>query len=425
MLPFKVTFAILLDGLRYGCINPTDAPFLWSLQQEGIWGAVVETFAFQTRPAFFAGLWPEECDICHLFWYDPDSSPYHFTRYLPLPDWTLRVPKLRGLILHGLRYLARYNERCRGHSASAAYAHPAQIPFRLLRYFAYSERYLTWQANALPKPTVFDVLRQYGLSWLWLGYPEHDQHTQALLHSFQQQIQPEHRFVYLHFAELDWNGHRYGPESCQYRKALKELDTAVEVVYRHLSSMFDEVNGVIFGDHGMVSIQRLVDVDAALRKTDLRVPRDYVYFLDSTQARFWFQHESARRITEKALASLEGGRILREEDHKHLHIRFHHDRFGQLIFVADGHTLIFPNFFQHLSSAQGMHGYLPDVQDNWAHCVVVDSASGAGHRELPRPVEMVDLFPTFLELLQLPIPMGTHARSILQQALASTVQGND
>lgn len=416
MSPSKITFAILLDGLKYGCVNPADAPFLWSLQQGGVWGAVVEPLAFQTRPAFFAGLWPEESDICHLFWYDPEGSPYRFTRYLPLPDEIMRVPKLRGLIHRGLRSLARRNERRRGHSASALYAQPWQVPYRFLRYFAYSERYLTWQPNALPRPTVFDVLRQHDFSWLWLGYPGHDQHTQALLRAFQQQIRPEHHFVYLHFAELDWTGHRYGPESQQYRETLKELDAAVETVYHHLSRMFDGVNGVIFGDHGMVSIRRLVNVEAALRQTGLRVPQDYVYFLDSTQARFWFGHERARRITEETLALLEGGRILREEDYERLHIRFEHDRFGQLIFVADGHALVFPNFFQRLSPARGMHGYLPDVQDNWAHHIIVNSARDVPRGKLPQPVPMVDLFPTFLELLQLPVPEGNHARSILQEA---------
>ena len=412
----EVTFAILLDAWKYGCINPTDTPFLWSLQQEGIWGAVVEPLAFQTRPAFFAGLWPDESNICHLFWYDPEGSPYRFTRYLPLPEWIRRVPKLRGLIHRGLRSLARRNERRRGHSASALYAQPWQVPYRLLRYFAYSERYLIWQPGALPRPTLFDVLRQHGLPWLWLGYPGHDQHTQALLHAFRQRIRPEHRFVYLHFAELDWTGHRYGPESRRYRETLKELDGAVETVCRRLGQMFDRVNGVIFGDHGMVSIRRLVDVEAALRQTGLRVPRDYVYFLDSTQARFWFQHERARRVTEETLSSLEGGRILRLEEYERLHIRFGHDRFGQLVFIADGHTLIFPNFFQRLEPARGMHGYLPDVQDNWAHYVIVNGPHDVPRGEVLQPVPMVDLFPTFLELLQLPIPKNSHERSILQRA---------
>ena len=378
---------------------------------------MVEVFAFQTRPAFFAGLWPEESDICHLFCYDPDGSPYRFTRYLPLPDWILHVPKLRGLTLRGLRYIARYNERRQGHTASAAYAHPAQIPFRFLRYFAYSERYLTWQANALPHTSLFDLLRQHNLAWLWLGYPRHDQHTQNLLTTFQQQIRPQHRFVYLHFAELDWNGHRYGPESAQYRKTLRELDTAVEAIYRHLTQMFDEVNGVIFGDHGMVSVRHLVDVEAALRKTNLRVPHDYVYFLDSTQARFWFKHERARRIIKEVLSSLEGGRILREDDYERLHIRFDHQRFGQLFFVTEDKAMVFPNFFQRLKPARGMHGYLPEVRDNWANYIIVNGSSQIFRGEVPHPVDMIDIFPTFLDLLQLPMPPGTHAQSILQEAL--------
>ncbi len=64
----NVTFLILIDALRHDYINPTDAPYLYSLTERGVHGSVRETFAYQLRPAFLAGLYPDSCNIAHLYW---------------------------------------------------------------------------------------------------------------------------------------------------------------------------------------------------------------------------------------------------------------------------------------------------------------------------------------------------------------------
>jgi hypothetical protein len=61
-----------------------------------------------------------------------------------------------------------------------------------------------------------------------------------------------------------------------------------------------------------------------------------------------------------------------------------------------------------------MHGYLPEVRDNWAHYIIADQGqSGVG--ELA-PIPMIDLFPTMLELLDLPVPETTQATSVQRRA---------
>jgi len=47
---------------------------------------------------------------------------------------------------------------------------------------------------------------------------------------------------------------------------------------------------VIFGDHGMVSVARNVDIAAAIQTSGLTVGRDFTCFIDSTMVRFWFHN---------------------------------------------------------------------------------------------------------------------------------------
>lgn len=393
-----MTLLILVDGLRHDYLNPDDSPFLYFLAEEGISGCIRETFAFQLRPAFFAGLYPEECDIAHLYCYDPERSPF---RELP-PDLSDR---------RDISEFVRRKEAERGHTASQYYAGPAEIPFNFLPYFDFSEKYLTSDPGSLGENiSLFDVLREHSKKWLWIGYPNADQRTSPLLGMFQKELKDDHSFVYLHFAELDWVGHQYGPHSQKQKRTLREIDEAIREIYETLRKRFSKVNGIIFGDHGQVKVKRTVDIESLLNQSDLEPEKDYLYFLDSTQARFWFFKEKAKGEVIRILNQIPYGKILQEEDYKRLRFRFEHNKFGELIFVVENNTMIFPNFFQREAPCKGMHGYLPEVEANWGKLII----TGAGRKSrLRSPVEMTQIYPTLLEMLELPRPDSCKVKSVL------------
>jgi len=383
----SVVVLILIDGFRYDYINAQDSPFLHNLERLNIGGIVRETFAYQLRPAFFAGLYPEECGVAHLFSYEPEDSPF---RHLPA----------RLTDRDDIRKYVRRVEEKRGHTASQHYADSAQVPLPLLNYFGFSEKYDIQEPGSLGEhKTLFDALRERGVEWLWIAYPTHDQRTEAVLRTFQEELRQGLAFIYLHFAELDWVGHEYGPFSPERRAKLREIDDTVRQIYADLNRSFARVSGMIFGDHGMVEVRETVDVESLLAKTDLRLGTDYIYFLDSTQARFWFLNEKARRGIEGLLTDLSFGKVLTDEDYARLHFRFPDHKFGELIHVADDHHIIFPNFFQREVLPRGMHGYLPEVSGNWGKLII----SGLEVKEsLPEPLEMVSLYPLLLQMLGLP-----------------------
>ena len=127
-------------------------------------------------------------------------------------------------------------------------------------------------------------------------------------------------FVY--FGELDELGHKYGTKSFEIVKAVREID-------RKVSGMdFD----LIFSDHGMVDVDKIV-----------RVPWSGYCVIDSDMARYWGSEEELDFIREKL--PMDDGKII--EWNK---------KYGDLIFLVNTGVLIFPDFWND-EPVKGMHGY--------------------------------------------------------------------
>jgi len=56
----------------------------------------------------------------------------------------------------------------------------------------------------------------------------------------------------------------------------------------------------LFSDHGMTNVEETFDIFAALG--DLRVGDDYLVFVDSTFARFWYPNDEVRALVHERLA---------------------------------------------------------------------------------------------------------------------------
>jgi hypothetical protein len=220
--------------------------------------------------------------------------------------------------------------------------------------------------------------------------------------------------IWLHFGELDWMMHRHGPGAPETLACLGRVSDGIAkaiALVEHRCGVEPQI--LIFGDHGAVAVERTTDIAGALARLSWREGRDYVMFLDSTVARFWFPNPAAREPVETALEELSGGHRLGDEDIARLRSRHSSRRNWETIWMADAGTLILPNYFQGSEPVIGMHGYLPDVPDNQAAYLVVDRDRPAGDIVDPVPRQMVDVFPTLLDLLRLPVPSSCEGRSLL------------
>jgi len=411
---------VLLDGLRHDFGLTADLGWERVLNPEStnnkIWhGAVREMFGFMTRPAFFAGLDPENSGVCMMYSFSPATSPFRPLRFLP--SFVRQFFDSVSPLEHLCRRIITQHVR---HSVSGPehfYATTVEIPLYILPCFDFGEKTFPWEGYQHGK-SIFQVLNEYGFKWKYIGYPLVTDYSsdERMAEDFKREVSSDCRFAYIHFSQLDGLGHQYGPDSPQYKQGVKNYQRLLKEIIEHCKEIFgNNFSLLAFGDHGMVKVEHTIDIWSELPSLHLRLGlgKDYVVFLDSTMARFWCFTDRAREKIAAMLSELEGGHLLTKEDYAKYRIRFPDNRYGDLIFLADPGHLIFPNFFQMDGPPpKGMHGYDPDEPENWGAFML--SSPRLEETRAIGVINQVDIFPTVLELLGLPIPKSNQGNSIFK-----------
>jgi len=398
-----------VDALRHDFVTPENMPFLSELAREGVSGSLVPTFGFEPDAAYLSGLYPEDYDGGMHFCWSPETSPFTHARYIPavadrLWDWA-KFP-----LRMAVRALAQFRSPYRRLRLNAS---PARIPFRFLKHFDIALKYLPFEPSFTPSPSVFGLVSSLGKRWLFHGPPTHEVLVSSVVRGLKKQLRSHVDFSFIFVGDLDYAGHRFGPGSPEMREALRMVDQGLAEVVGLLAAHCDVLKLVVLGDHGMVDVRRCLDVQAKLADLDLEPEKDYLYFLDSTFARFWFDNRHAREVIRGLMESLDGGVVVDDALSTQYRIRFGDRRFGDLIFWVDSGTLILPNFFQGAKPVRGMHGYAADSRDNHAAFVIYDSAVGETAR-LEEPIDMIHVFPTVLRLLGIAPGRDVKGRDVLE-----------
>lgn len=383
-----------LDALRHDYPG-FGAPFLEDVRSRGVSGPLQPTFGFEPDFAYLAGLYPDEADGGAQFWRSPATSPFGFVRWLP--GWLDRLPRFPAKVLRkGIQAAAR----CR---SPAPLLSPAFIPLRLLPEFDLVIQRPQDEPGSCPEPSVFDLLHARGQRWLVHWAPRWRVEMGAAVERARQELVPPLDFAFFHIGNLDRIGHRFGPNSPELRTELLRVDAGVREICDLCRQRFETVHVVILGDHGMAEVKSHVDVKAALARLPWREGRDYVLFLDSTMARFWFPNPAARSAIEDVLRELPGGRLLSDTDRARYHLNYRHDRFGEAIYLVDAGGLVSPNYYQRGEIIRGMHGYAPECpeQHSWFG---IDSLRIPDARVATEPQDMRRIFATVLDLLGLELP---------------------
>ena len=162
----------------------------------------------------------------------------------------------------------------------------------------------------------------------------------------------------------------------------------------------------------MADVTAVSDLLGPIERLGLKMPREMLAFVDSTMARFWFFNGKAEKRVAEFLGNLQGGHILTDEEKRRYHLNYPHNKFGDLIFLADPGVLIFPNFFQNRKPVKGMHGYAPEFRDQQS-AFLICSPRIETPKVFEEPVDMRRLFPTILDLLGMDIPETCDVQSLL------------
>jgi predicted AlkP superfamily pyrophosphatase or phosphodiesterase len=388
-----LTLLLMVDAFRPDYLR--DAPFLRSLAATGATGRLREPFGFLPHAAYFAGLSPEQYGYTNLWCYDPRRSPFSLARRLPAGSLNTRAT--------ASHFRPRLDEWARAHVSSyaAGFVSSLQIPAELLPHLAVAEVDAPWSANAGYR-SLFHELEARGDAWFACAWPASnalpDHSDTALVEHALRSLGPQHRFAHIHIQELDAAGHYCGPESRLLRDLVRRTDALVESLIATLRQRYETLKIIIFGDHGMVSVTRSIDVRPALASTGFVSGVDYVYFLDSVMVRLWFLTERSRPIVLDALSRVSGIQLLTAEDKVRHRIAGCHPSNAHEIFLADPGVVISPDFFTGSSSPApvGMHGYDPDCADNQGVFIAVAPEIPVGDAGV---VDATDIYHWTRELL--------------------------
>jgi hypothetical protein len=304
-------------------------------------------------PSLLTGTLPAQHGHWAMYLRDPDASV--FKPYGPLIWLTSgilgRNMFTRRLIARGLR-----------RSGIEGYFSLYEVPPRLLAQFDLCEKRDIYTPGAFPGlRTPFDAAGQLALPhrvWSWKSPEDRNRAEFAAAIG-----QARYGMLFFYSAGLDAVMHEHGTRSAETRSCLEDFERFIQEMLQLGLRAHSEVRLLVFGDHGMADTLGSYDLLSRIEALDLSVPKDFLFFLDSTMARFWFFAPGARERVEDLLAGVDCGRILDDEECERLGILFPDRRYGELLFLADPGWLFVPSFMGRRPLA-AMHGYHPEDEDS-------------------------------------------------------------
>ncbi len=345
---------ILVDALGWELVK--DRPFLadelpYRRRLETVFG-----FSSGAIPSILTGLLPDGHGHWNLFLYNPERSPFGWTRWLArLPSrWINHRIVRKAVSLIGRRL-----------SGSNGYFSIYGIPVELLRFFDICEKNNIYEAGGLrPQRSIFDRLQESQIAYRVYCYHDYDD-AGAVAAILRDLPRRSAQFYFLYLSGLDAFLHDHIDSAEAVACEIRRYENWIRVIYRAALAADPDTAFYVFSDHGMTPVSESFDLMGAVRTLGWREPEHYLALYDSTMARFWFFHEEARRAISGLLQSLPYGRLVRREDRKQLGIAFDDDRFGELVYAMRPGCLIHPS---HMGGNRwkGMHGFDPQHPTSFA-----------------------------------------------------------
>jgi len=346
-------------------------------------------YSVTCHPTMYSGVHPNK----HLQWfvwkYDPKTSPFKWARlfkYLGILD---NLPS--RYFLH--KYTRQFREK-----NTAWFGVPllVNVPLKYWPLFDVVED-RSWEEPGYLEdyPTVFDILRRHNIRFEIVGMKKGggDEFAQIGPYDFTE-ILP---WTYFFLGSIDGYSHRYRQDGPETIERMQRLDRLVEAKYAEFSRKVSDFNTFVFSDHGQIPVETRVDIHKHFQKCGHRIHK-FINLIEANYARFWFRTDRERAMVERILEDLEGGFILTDAHITRYHLEMPDNRYGDLIFYLDQPNIFSKTIWGFSRKQKSMHGYLPDHPGSDGVFLSQQPLIEGTH------VELVDVLPSFMNLLSLAIP---------------------
>jgi predicted AlkP superfamily pyrophosphatase or phosphodiesterase len=382
----KPVLTFFLDALKPESIQ--FMPFLNSLAHKRRMRAEFG-HSVTCHPSMYSGVHPNK----HLQWfvwkYDPLGTPFKWARIFKYLGFIDNLPT---------RYfLHKYTRQYRSEN-TAWFGVPllVNLPMKYWPYFNVVEDRSWDEPGYLQEyPTAFDILRKHNISFEVVGMTQGagDEFVQIGGHKFTE----IHPWTYIFLGSVDSYSHRYGQDAPEAIERMRALDQLMEAKYKEYSQRVNDFDVFVFSDHGHILSDKRVDIHKVFRQKGHNL-RKFIHLVESNFIRFWFRNDSERAVVEPILSSIEEGFILEDHHLKRYHLDMPDNRYGDLVFYLDAPYLFTKTVWGFSRKQKSMHGYLPDYPDSDGIFLSQRPLVEGTH------VELVDVLPTLLSSLNVPVP---------------------
>ncbi|MGL1903968.1 MAG: alkaline phosphatase family protein [Fibrobacterales bacterium] len=343
-----ITLHFIIDGLGWDIASECSTFSFLNTHYHEL--ETVLGFSSSAIPSILTGKMPDEHGQGNLF-YKSKKSSFPFFKLYPLLPRYLRSDNIPSKILKKGGLLC--NKAITGFEG---YYQAYDYPVDQLATIAICETKNIFAPHGVSgSKTIIDTYTESNTNWKCYSYKQGPD-TQLLKNLIADctQSSVEHCLIYL--CEYDAFGHSHATNRSLMIEKANEYGRALHRIYTKLSEHYSSVQVTVCSDHGMVPLQKTVDIQALLNANNLLRPKDYDVILDSSMARFYVTEKGVESEIMKALAHTPG-RFLTKEEIEYYHIDFN-GKYGNLYFLLDSGVQISPSHMGR-KPCNGMHGYDP------------------------------------------------------------------
>jgi predicted AlkP superfamily pyrophosphatase or phosphodiesterase len=353
---------IMLEGFSETYLSKKYTPFLYQLAASNSHVKLQPMFAFRGIEAtIFTGLEPTQHGIWTEFKLkhsvlELSLDEFKKSKGIKLVDAVDKIgsDRLSRLTRYGLRKISKRSTQQMTNL----------VPSRVGGFFEPALKQPIYAGNVLGSiNTLFDELRADKNGFTYIEPPPVGVYNPFQILEENIAVNPQNVLWYIKYCEHDLFGHHYGPKSKEMLNCLMAMDKKMACLFNFLQSNFPNITIAFISAHGMSEVKGQIDVNSHLKTLDIKPNRDYLIFLDSTMARFWFFNKGHQSKVTHVLKQIEHGHILTEADLAQLNVPVDPTN-GHLIFALDEGYVVHPSYFHFKHPPKGMHGYAYSQSDD-------------------------------------------------------------